>query len=124
MAKKSGLSDLGVILALIGGIIMAIYGILRIVGVFVAEANDVLSSAFDVELLSGSIGGENGVLIAGVIALVLGLIVIWVWKERKASGDGILLWGIVFIVFGLIGGSLGGLLLLLGGILLVLDYLL
>ncbi|MHA1992193.1 MAG: hypothetical protein ACW981_18805 [Candidatus Hodarchaeales archaeon] len=122
MAKKSGLSDLGVILALIGGIIMAVYGILRIVGVFVSEANDLLQSAFDVDLLSGSIGGDNGALVAGVIALVLGLVVIWVWKEKKASGDGILLWGIVFIVFGLIGGSLGGLLLLIGGLLLVIDY--
>ncbi|OLS22623.1 MAG: hypothetical protein HeimC3_28970 [Candidatus Heimdallarchaeota archaeon LC_3] len=122
MAKKSGLSDLGVILALIGGIIMVVYGILRIVGVFVAEANDILSDAFDVDLLSGNIGGENGVLIRGIIALVLGLVVIWVWKERKASRDGILLWGIVFIVIGLIGGSPGGLLLLIGGILLVIDY--
>ena len=122
MAKKSGLSDLGIILALIGGIIMAIYGILRIVGVFITEANEVLSSAFDVDLLSGNIGGENGVLVAGIIALVLGLVVIWVWKEKKVSGDGILLWGIVFIVIGLIGGSPGGLLLLIGGILLVIDY--
>ncbi|MHA2365461.1 MAG: hypothetical protein ACXAC7_16005 [Candidatus Hodarchaeales archaeon] len=119
MAKKSGLSDIGLILALIGGIIMAIFGILRIIGYFIEDINT--SDYMDISILGS--GASEGALAGGIIALVLGIILIWVWKEKKVgTGDSILIWGIIFIVFGLIGGSLGGLLVLIAGILLLIDY--
>ncbi|MFW9780598.1 MAG: hypothetical protein ACFFE8_17280 [Candidatus Heimdallarchaeota archaeon] len=123
MAKKSGIGDLGILLALIGGILMAVFGILRIVGSFMAEVNDLLQTLFDVNFVGGFLG-ENGGLISGAIALLLGVIVIWAWRTKQvSSGNDLLLWGIIYIVLGLIGGSLGGMLVLLGGILFVIDYL-
>lgn len=117
MTKKGGLTDLGVILGVIGGLILIIFGILRIASEFVEDLADLLF--FDYNVITAD-NAEN-VLYAGIIEIIIGVIVLWAWREKKVSGN-ILVWGIVYIILGLIGGSLGGLLIILGGILLVLDY--
>ena len=97
---------------------MVIFGILAIVGTFASEANNVFSqyNYFHQDF------GVSG-LIYGIILLVLGLILIYIYKGKSgSSGDDLLIYGIVFIVIGFIGGTLGGLLAIIGGILLIVDF--
>jgi len=116
---KSGIADIGVILSLVGAIILVVFGILRIVSVFVEGLESLL--ALDISLLGS---GDQTMLVAGgIIAILLGAIVIWAWKEKKISSQGdYIIWGIILVVIGIIGGSLGGLLILVGGILVILGY--
>ena len=121
---RSGLGGLGLILAIIGGILMVIYGILRIVGSVLTEINT-YTQQFNLTLIDFSSGtGQNAAIIQGVVALILGLIVVYAWKNKNSSirdsGD-LIVWGIIFIILGLIAGSFGGLLVFLGGLLLVID---
>ena len=118
---KSSLGNAGLILALVGGILLIIFGVLSIASYFVSSFNDLLNQ---VQLYSLYTGSER-LLVGGIIAFVIGVVVVYVWKEGKVgAGDSLLIWGIVFIILGLVGGSLGGLLVILGGILLILDFLL
>ncbi len=98
MAKAS-LNRLAYILALIGGVILVILGLLSFVGM-----------AFTMFTFSmfGSFGGSFW----GIIEIVLGIVAIY---GAKRVTD--LVWAIVLIVVGVIGGGLGGLLVLIGGIL-------
>jgi hypothetical protein len=95
---KFGLERVAYILALIGGVILVILGLLSFVGM-----------AFTMFTFSvfGSIGGSFW----GIIEIILGIVAIY---GAKRATD--LVWAIVLIVVGLIGGGLGGLLVLLGGI--------
>ncbi len=97
MAKAS-LGKLAYYLALIGGVILVILGLLSFVGM-----------AFTMFTFStfGPIGGSFW----GIIQIVLGIVAIY---GAKRATD--LVWAIVLIVVGVIGGGLGGLLVLLGGI--------
>jgi len=97
---------------------MVIFGLLRLAGAFVTELESLL------ELDIAFFGDTQEMRIAGgLIAILLGVIVIWAWRSKKIkSKDNYLLWGIIFIVIGIIGGSLGGLLILVGGILILLGY--
>ena len=96
--RKGSLGQLAYILALIGGIILVIQGILSFVGM-----------AFI--LLVPSIIGPLGGSYWGIIEIVLGIIAIY---GAKRATD--LTWDIILIVVGVIAGGLGGLLVLLGGI--------
>jgi hypothetical protein len=98
MAKAS-LGRVAYILALIGGVILVIQGLLSFLGM-----------AFTIVTFSmfGSFGGSFW----GIIEIVLGLVAIY---GAKRATD--LTWAIVLIVVGVIGGGLGGVLVLLGGIL-------
>jgi len=88
-------SRLGYTLALVGGILMVIFGILA-----------VALSTFRVAFYGW--GFFNG----GLITLLAGLVaVIGANRIRELA------WAIILIVVGLIGGGLGGLLVLIGGIL-------
>jgi hypothetical protein len=97
MAKAS-LGKLAYYLALIGGVILVIQGLLSLVGM-----------AFPIFVPSafGSLGGAFW----GVIEIILGIVAIY---GAKRVTD--LTWAIVLIVVGLIGGGLGGVLVLIGGI--------
>lgn len=97
MAKAS-LGKLAYYLALIGGVILVIQGLLSFVG-----------SAF--MMFMPSMLGFLGGAIWGVIEIVLGLVAIY---GAKRATD--LTWDIILIVVGIIGGGLGGILVLLGGI--------
>lgn len=85
------------ILALVGGIILFLFGLLTLLGYAVGGPS--------LNLLP--IRGMN----AGIIELVCGVIAI---VCAKYATD--ILWAIVLIVVGIIGGGLGGLLVLIGGI--------
>jgi len=97
MAKAS-LGRPAYILALIGGVILVIQGLLSFVGMaFMMFMPSVL----------GSLGGAFW----GVIEIILGIVAIY---GAKRATD--LTWDIILIVVGVIGGGLGGILVLLGGI--------
>jgi hypothetical protein len=97
MAKAS-LGRLAYILALIGGVILVIQGLLSFVGM-----------AF--MMLMPSVLGSLGGAFWGIIEIVLGIVAIY---GAKRATD--LTWDIVLIVVGVIGGGLGGVLVLIGGI--------
>ena len=89
------------VLVLIGGILMVLFGIIGL-----------LSSAFtlpfrspleDLNILSRAYG---------LIPLILGIVAIFAAKYSNR-----LVWAIVLIVIGYLGGGIGGLLVLLGGVL-------
>jgi len=96
--RTGSLGQLAYILALIGGIILVIQGILSFVGMaFMTFGPSII----------GPIGGSYW----GIIEIILGIVAIY---GAKRTSD--LTWDIILIVVGVIGGGLGGLLVLLGGI--------
>ena len=98
MAKAS-LGRLVYILALIGGVILVIVGLLSFLGM-----------AFT--MFTFSMFGPFGGSFWGIIEIVLGIVAIY---GAKRVTD--LTWAVVLIVVGVIGGGLGGVLVLIGGIL-------
>ena len=90
---ETSISQLAYYLALIGGIIMVILGALSLFGY-----------PFGPLHWWGFAYGSIVTIICGVIAVI---------GARRAST---LVWAIVLIIVGLIGGTLGGLLVLIGGI--------
>lgn len=94
---KGSLGHVAYILAIVGGIVLAIQGILGLLGSAVMMA------------FGSPIGGFFG---SGIIAIILG-IVAFVLSKRVNE----LLWAVVLIVIGFLGGGIGGLLVLIGGIL-------
>jgi len=94
---KGTLARLAYILAIVGGILMIILSLLSM-----------LSFAVSLPFQS-PIAGFFG---AGIIAIILGVVAII--GSKKASE---LIWAIVLIVVGYLGGGIGGLLVLVGGIL-------
>jgi hypothetical protein len=87
-------SKLAYYLAIIGGIILLIFGVL---GLF--------QSAF-----RGFYVGW-GLSYGGVLSIICGIIAV-----IGASRNSDLIWAVVLIIVGIIGGGLGGLLVLIGGI--------
>ncbi len=85
-------------LALIGGVILIIQGILSFVG---------MAFMMFMPSLLGALGGAFW----GIIEIILGLVAIY---GSKRLPD--LMWDIILIVVGVLGGGLGGILVLLGGI--------
>ena len=89
----TSVSQVAYYLALIGGILMVLFGLLGFVGSF------------------GAMYFHWGFAYGGIVTLIMGVIAI-----VGAKSAGTLVWAIILIVVGLIGGGLGGLLVLLGGI--------
>jgi len=89
----ASVSTIAYYLALIGGILMVLFGLL---GFFVNFGRFYFNWGFDY---------------GGIVTLLMGVIAII--GARSAST---LVWAIVLIVVGLVGGGIGGLLVLLGGI--------
>ena len=96
--RKGSLGQLAYILALIGGIILVIQGILSFVG---------MAFTTFVPSIIGPLGGSYW----GIIEIILGIVAIY---GAKRTSD--LTWDIILIVVGVIGGGLGGLLVLIAGI--------
>ncbi len=95
----TSISRIAYYLALIGGIIMVIFGLLSLLQLSFGGP-----SFFYWNL--GFAGAYGGIvmLICGIIAII---------GARSASH---LVWAIILIIVGIIGGGLGGLLVILGGI--------
>ncbi|MHA2139757.1 MAG: hypothetical protein ACW98G_17875 [Candidatus Hodarchaeales archaeon] len=119
------LKFIGRILGVIGGILMVVLGILIIV-------NNVLDTAlyeldqfgFDLGMnfVGDAVGGDIAWLVAGALMVVLGIVAIYGYQQLAGRGKGdLLVWGIIYIVVGILGAGLGGLLVLIGGIVLLLD---
>ena len=94
---KGTLGHLAYILAIVGGILMVILGILGMLSYAVMMP------------FSSPIGGFFG---AGIVTIILGIIAVVLSKRVNE-----LLWAVVLIVIGFLGGGIGGLLVLIGGIL-------
>jgi hypothetical protein len=93
---------LAYIFTIIGGILMVIFSLLSLL-------NYAISIPFQ-----SPIGGFFG---SGIITLILGIVAVIVSKRASE-----LIWAIVLIVVGFIGGGIGGLLVLIGGILGLLSH--
>ncbi len=89
------MSRLGYVLALIGGLLMIVFGILALV-------QATFRGAF---FGWGFFNGGLVTLVGGVVAVI------------GATRIRDLVWSIVLIIVGIVGGGLGGLLVLIGGIL-------
>ena len=97
MSEIPSLSRIAYILALVGGILLVILGLLSFIG-----------SSFDNYgpfLHWGFVYGSIVAIICGIIAVI------------GAKSAATLVWAIVLIIVGAIGGGLGGLLVILSGIL-------
>ncbi len=97
MARTS-LSQIAFYLVLIGGVLMAILGLLDLLEISIRVPYLYLS------IISGLPRGGIVMLVCGIIAIV---------GARSASK---LFWAIIIIIVGIVGGGLGGLLVILGGI--------
>jgi hypothetical protein len=93
--STTSVSTIAYYLALIGGILMVLLGLLGFFGSF---------GRF-------YFGWGFGFAYGGIVTLIMGVIAII--GARNAST---LVWAIVLIIVGLIGGGIGGLMVLLGGI--------
>ncbi len=93
----SSIAYAGYILALIGGIIMLILGILEILG-----------TPFFAFTALGALGS----LTSGIIQIILGLICIAGSKFVSHLG-----WAIVLLILGIIAGGIGGVLVIIGALL-------
>lgn len=100
MSSKS-LANAGRILVLVGGILMVLFGVLNLLEL--AFTIPFRSPLEDLNLISRGFG---------VIPIILGVVAI-----IGAKYSDTLLWSIVLIIIGYLGGGLGGLLVLVGGIL-------
>ena len=97
MAQTS-LGRVAYYLALIGGVLLVIFGLLNLLAIGLGGPSLLYWSVYSF--------GYSGIvmLICGVIAVI------------GARSVTTLVWAVVLIIVGLIGGGLGGLLVLLGGI--------
>lgn len=93
--SKTSVSQLAYYLALIGGILMVVLGLLGL-----------LQSSF------GRFYFYWGFAYGGIVTLICGIIAIVGAKSANT-----IVWAIVLIIIGAVGGGLGGLLVVLGGIL-------
>lgn len=119
------LKVIGRILGVLGGLIMVIFAIVIVVSNVAAELVEAFSDILDlttINLANQALGTEAWI-IAAAITLVCGLIAIVGYQKLSSRDKGdLILWGIIYIVIGLIGGTVGGLIVLIGGIVLVIDY--
>lgn len=97
----SEISRIAYILALLGGILLVIFGLLSFIGYSTENFRSVLHWGF---FAYGDIGD--------IVAIVCGVIAIIGAKSART-----LVWAIVLIVVGVVGSGLGGLLVVLGGLL-------
>ncbi len=98
LVKQHGLSQAAYYLVLIGGVILVVLGLLALIG-------HAISLPFSVPLPGMTFGFALLPLILGIVAIIL--------AKRVFE----LVWAIVLIVVGFLGGGIGGLLVLLGGLL-------
>ena len=98
MVKHGELGKAAYYLALIGGILLVVFGLLALVGY-------AISLPFNVPLRGMTFGFAFLPLILGIVAII---------GAKRVSE---LLWAIILLIVGFLGGGIGGLLVLLGGLL-------
>jgi hypothetical protein len=98
--RTSTLAYAGYILALVGGIIVLLFGLLGLVNLGVHILRDISLFIF----LTGTVGSLAHIVI-GIICII---------GSRFVSN---LVWAIVLLVLGLIAGTIGGTLIVIGAIL-------
>jgi len=94
--NMSEISRIAYYLALIGGILLVIFGLLALVGYDFSYFGPFISFGFSY---------------FGIVAVICGIIAI-IGSKSVTS----IVWAIVLIVVGIIGGGLGGILVILGGL--------
>ena len=118
--KMADLKFLGRITGFIGGILLLLFGIVGIIRNFGNITVDL--GLLEYNLISGFVGTE-GWIITVAILIICGIVAVFGYKQLSGRKEGgLLLWGIIFTVIGLIAGTLGGLIVLIGGIVLIIDY--
>jgi hypothetical protein len=98
--SEMSVSRIAYILALIGGILLVIFGLISLIG-----------SSFGPSFLYWGWGFASFAF-GGIISIICGVIAIIGAKSAST-----LVWAIVLIIVGIIGGGLGGILVVLGGLL-------
>ncbi|MFX0126264.1 MAG: hypothetical protein ACFFAE_21770 [Candidatus Hodarchaeota archaeon] len=110
----------GRILGLLGGLLMIVFAFVRVLREFADIAIDLGILEFTV--VRGLLGTESW-MISAAILVICGIIVVYGYKQlAEEQKKNLLLWGIIYIVVGLAAGTVAGLVVLLGGIILVIDY--
>ncbi len=119
------LRGIGRILGVLGGIIMVVFAIIIVISNVASELVEAFGDILDLATINiaGQALGDTGWIVSAAITLICGLVAILGYQKltSKDKSD-LILWGIIYIVIGLIGGTLGGLIVLIGGIVLVIDY--
>ena len=120
------LKFIGRILGGIGGLLMILIGIILIVNKLLDQTIINLKvSGFDlgVNFIANTVGGDLNWLVSAVLMILLGLIALYGFNQLDGrSQSDLFVWGIIYIVIGLIGAGLGGFLAIIGGIVLIIDY--
>ncbi|MHA1551759.1 MAG: hypothetical protein ACTSQC_07425 [Candidatus Heimdallarchaeaceae archaeon] len=116
MAKRNkSLSNVGSILAVLGGAIEVAVGVLMLIGETLGGIVDIFNTA---NWLGDLVGGL-GAIVGAIILIVIGVLSILLALGRFGL-DWIVDWivlGILLIVLGVVGSGIGGLLVIIGGIL-------
>ncbi|MHA2244287.1 MAG: hypothetical protein ACXADY_04920 [Candidatus Hodarchaeales archaeon] len=117
----ANLKPIGRILGAIGGLLMIIFGIIYVINNLLEELIDLSQIGFNV--VGGAVGGDMQWVVSAAVLVLCGVIAVYGYQKlgSKDKGD-LILWGIIYIVLGIVGGSIGGLITLIGGIILVIDY--
>ena len=119
------LRGIGRILGVLGGIIMVVFAIVMVVSNVASELVAAFSNILDLATINiaGQALGSTGWIISAAITVVCGVIAVFGYQKLSSKDKGdLILWGIIYIVIGLVGGTVGGLIVLIGGIILVIDY--
>ncbi len=120
------LKFIGRILGVIGGILLVIFGIIMAINELLPDmaiSLDIGGINFGTNLIGENVDlGDLQWLFLAAIMIICGLIAIYGYRELagKSKGD-LLIWGIIYIVVGIVGLGLGGLLVFIGGIVLIID---
>ena len=119
------LKFLGRILGLIGGLLMVIIGIIHAVNSLLDDvvfALDQFGVDLGMNFVGGAVSGDLQWVVTAALMIICGIVAIYGYQQlsRKSKGD-LLVWGIIYIVVGILGFGLGGLLVFVGGIVLVID---
>ncbi|MFX1284562.1 MAG: hypothetical protein ACFFB5_12955 [Promethearchaeota archaeon] len=119
------LKGLGRILGALGGLIMIVFAIIIAVSNLAADLVEAFSDILDLATINvaGQALGSTAWIIAAAITLVCGVIAIYGYQKLSSKDKGdLILWGIIYIVIGIVGGTVGGLIVLIAGVILVIDY--
>ena len=110
----------GRILGLLGGLLMIVFAFVRILREF--GDIDVDLGVLDFTVVRGLLGTESW-LISAAILVICGIIAIYGYKKLEGEQKkNLIIWGIIYIVIGLAAGTVAGLVALLGGLVLFVDY--
>lgn len=117
------LRPIGRILGVIGGLIMIIIGIIMVINNLLEAGQELLNlDLLGFSVVGGAVGTEGWIITAAVM-IVCGLIaIIGYQKLSTKKKEPLLLWGIIYVVIGFVGGTVGAVLILIGGIILIIDY--